>query len=62
MYENIGPGNALGLGNVGGFADEFYWSSKEDDNENAWEQYFPSGLQFNIGKTTGDYVRAIRAF
>ena len=62
LYENIGQGNVLGLGNVGGFADEFYWSSTEDDNENAWEQYFPSGLQFNIGKTTGDYVRAIRAF
>jgi len=62
LYENIGQGNVLGLGNVGGFADEFYWTSTEDDNENAWEQYFAFGNQFSIGKTSGDYVRAVRVF
>ena len=36
MYRNIGQGNALGLGNVGGFANWAYWSSTENDNLNAW--------------------------
>ncbi len=29
MYLNIGQGNALGLGNIGGFANYYYWSSTE---------------------------------
>ena len=29
MYENIGQGNALGLGNVGNFSSSSYWSSTE---------------------------------
>ena len=32
MYQNIGQGNALGLGNVGGFASSSYWSSTEYDS------------------------------
>jgi len=31
MYLSIGQGNALGLGNVGGFANNVYWSSTEVD-------------------------------
>ena len=29
MYKNIGPGNMLGLGNIGSFTNELYWSSSE---------------------------------
>ena len=29
MYENIGPGDELGLGNVGNFSSGYYWSSRE---------------------------------
>ena len=42
LYENIGQGNALGLGNVGGFANPNYWSSTENDFISAWFQYFSS--------------------
>ena len=38
MYSNIGQGNVLGLGNVGGFANYIYWSSTEIDNSSAWLQ------------------------
>ena len=62
MYQNIGQGNAMGLGNVGGFANDFYWSSTEYDLNNAWVQDFGSGNQYGNGKYANDYVRAVRAF
>ena len=62
MYQNIGQGNALGLGNVGGFAGN-YWSSTEYHNASAWFQYFSSGVQDYDGKDNLTYyVRAVRAF
>ena len=62
MYENIGQGNALGLGNVGGFADANYWSSTEANPFNAWGQYFVNGDQDYNSKNVTYYVRAVRAF
>jgi hypothetical protein len=62
MYQNIGQGNALGLGNVGGFDDSYYWSSSETDSTNAWRQDFFLGNQFNGNKTGSYTVRAVRAF
>ena len=62
MYQNIGQGNALGLGNVGGFANIYYWSSTEADTSNAWKQGFNNGGRGNGNKGSTDYVRAIRAF
>ena len=62
MYENIGQGNALGLGNVGGFADFNYWSSTENDTNNAWFQGVYNGLQNYYNKNSNTYVRAIRVF
>jgi hypothetical protein len=62
MYRNIGLGNALGLGNVGGFASNFYWSSTELDNLNAWRQSFSDGYQNYPNKGLSTYVRAVRAF
>ena len=62
MYQNIGQGNALGLGNVGGFANSGYWSSTEYDNFDAWLQDFASGGQGNGYKFPNFYVRAVRAF
>ena len=63
LYQNIGRGNALGLGNVGGFAD-FYWSSSENEYYNAWYQSFSyGGGQFNYPKSNSyGNVRAVRAF
>ena len=63
MYLNIGQGNALGLGNIGGFANYFYWSSTELDNYIAWVQYFFNGSKFNfVSKSANCCVRAVRIF
>ena len=62
LYENIGQGNALGLGNVGGFAINGYWSSTESDSNSAWAQGFYDGLQGSDYKLYYYYVRAVRAF
>jgi len=63
MYQNIGPGNALGLGNVGVFASVAYWSSTEASGGGAFRQNFVNGNQAtNFGKGTVLYVRAARAF
>ena len=62
MYQNIGHGNVLGLGNVGGFATNYYWSSTEVGVFTAWGQYFYNGSQYDFGKDTNGFVRAVRAF
>ena len=65
MYQNIGQGNALGLGNVGGFAtDVEYWSSTENSDIFAYVQsFFQRGFPYSTGKGNPSYyVRAIRAF
>jgi hypothetical protein len=52
---------------IGGFSNEFYWSSTEVDNDNAWLQNFGYDYQDN-GLKNGYYpggskgVRAVRAF
>ena len=40
----------------------FYWSSTEFNNSNAWEQYFTNGFQLNGDKNITINVRAVRAF
>jgi len=63
MYLNIGQGNALGLGNVGGFQNLYYWSSTEGawDYARAWE--FGLGAPGAAGRSGAFLsVRAIRAF
>jgi hypothetical protein len=62
MFENIGQGNALGLGNIGNFDNTFYWSSTEDDNDEAWRQVFGYGGQAGSPKSSTFSVRAVRAF
>ncbi len=47
---------------VGGFSSDFYWSSSEDDSNNAWKQYFINGNQFGSYRSSGGMVRAVRAF
>lgn len=47
---------------VGGFADNAYWSSAENDSFIAWYQYFNFGIQYYYNKINSNYVRAIRAF
>ena len=47
---------------IGGFADNYYWSSTERDHGLAWYQYFNGGGQGDYDKGTTFFVRAIRAF
>ena len=47
---------------VGGFAIGTYWSSSENDGNNAWLQTFVNGNQSNSTKNLPLYVRAVRAF
>jgi hypothetical protein len=46
---------------VGGFADEYYWSSSEYNSSHAWIQYFTNGLQYNYAKYNTYLVRAVKA-
>jgi len=63
MYTNIGQGASSPNTNIGGFANNLYWSSTEDANQYAWSQNFSNGLQFRLSaKLYTYYVRAIRAF
>jgi hypothetical protein len=63
MYENIGQGNALELGNIGSFSGVYYWSSTEVGNDGAWSQVFYDGSQYDVSKSiTNVSVRAVRAF
>jgi hypothetical protein len=62
MYENIGKGNALGLGNIGNFGIYYYWSSTEYDVDSAWNQDFYYGNQNFNYKYNTYAVRAVRAF
>jgi hypothetical protein len=57
MYVNL---HQQGLG---GFANNFYWSSTEFDDYHAWIQGFFDGFQTYDGKDFNYYgVRAVRAF
>jgi Protein of unknown function (DUF1566) len=48
---------------VGGFADDYYWSSTEvGSNNSAWFQVFADGSQHSINKDEPFRVRAVRAF
>ena len=62
MYLNIGPGDALGLGNIGGFTSADYWSSTEIDSTDSWKQVLDSGYQGFNEKYGLISLRAIRAF
>jgi hypothetical protein len=47
---------------IGGFTNDFYWTSSEYDEYQAWIQYFVTGLQNWYYKALPYYVRAARAF
>lgn len=62
MYDNIGPGNLLGLGNLGNFASDIYWSSTEHGYVDAYGFDFASGAEVNRFKSDEYLIRAARAF
>ena len=47
---------------VGGFTNNYYWSSSETNNYFAWFQNFYNGNQLNDYKSNAYNVRAVRAF
>ena len=48
---------------IGGFANDYYWSSTEFGSYGfAWQQLFSIGTQPYLEKKDAAYVRAIRAF
>ena len=47
---------------VGGFAADNYWSSSENNANNAWNQNFDNGNQNNNNKTNNNRVRPVRDF
>ena len=47
---------------LGGFADDYYWSSSEYNSLIAWAQFFISGSQNGNGKSSNVRVRPVRAF
>ena len=60
MYMTIGQGSSNG--NIGGFINEFYWSSSENDDFTAWGVNYGYGFTFNTDKYLTARVRVIRAF
>jgi hypothetical protein len=63
MYANIGQGAPEPFMNVGGFANDFYWSSTEHDvSSSAWFQNLGLGNQLYGIKDFMFRVRAVRAF
>jgi hypothetical protein len=53
---------AYGTNRVGGFADDYYWSSSELSSLYAWVQAFYNGFQGYNDKSVTYRVRAVRAF
>ena len=47
---------------IGGFSAATYWSSSENDDNYAWNQYFTNGSQTNLNKNFTYSVRPVRAF
>jgi len=47
---------------IGGFTNNWYWSSTEADGNTAWERGFRFGYQGSYGKNDAVGVRAVRAF
>ncbi|MGA1545205.1 MAG: DUF1566 domain-containing protein, partial [Saprospiraceae bacterium] len=63
MYQNRATINATAGANGGsGFASTFYWSSTENNSNNAWKQNFNNGNQNNNNKNNNNRVRAVRVF
>jgi hypothetical protein len=53
---------AYGTNRVGGFANDYYWSSSESSRNYACLQYFDNGINYSLDKNLSLRVRAVRAF
>ena len=59
MYNTIGWGGSV---NIGGFYNNWYWSSSERDNYDAWSVNFSNSSTDYSGKHVNHWVRVIRSF
>jgi hypothetical protein len=62
MYLKIGQGGLNANNNVGGFSNNWYWSSSESSSHYAWGVYFNEGNTTYTSKYSLYRVRVIRAF
>jgi hypothetical protein len=62
MYDNIGPGAADPLTNIGGFGPFVYWSSTNTGGITSKGQDFSTGRNNNYGLFGKNYIRPVRAF
>ncbi len=62
MYDNIGPGAADPLTNIGGFSPFVYWSSTNAGGITSKGQDFSTGRNNNYGLFGKNYIRPVRAF
>ena len=63
MYNNKAAINTTALANGGAvFADSYYWSSSEYDDNRASAHWFDGGYEGTPDKLNPYYVRAVRAF
>jgi len=62
IWVNIVDAGSDDNSGVGGFADDYYWSSSEYDSYAAWVQSFNSYDQNDYDKDSNVRVRAVRAF
>ena len=62
MWKNIGQGNYMGLGNIGGFENYYYFHKFGQDKDGPWMQSMFLGARFGYGSDVPNYVRAVRAF
>ena len=61
MYNNIGPGNALGLGNIANFTTGTYlWTSTEVNAQTAIKMYTFDGSMSSAGKNSANEIKFVR--
>jgi len=62
MYLIIGQGSLNVNNNIGGFSDNWYWSSSGYTYNGAWSVYFSNGLTYYYYKSYPGRARVIRAY
>ena len=62
IWDNLVNDGSDANNGIGGFAEEYYWSSSEGDPGDVWVQDFDDGRQGNGSKDFSRRVRAVRAF
>ena len=61
IYNTVGNGGPDG--NIGGFANQYYWSSSEANMSAGWFVNFGDDSDYGVGSKYNSYkIRVIRAF